>query len=66
MTIKSVSLKIECGNAAFEDDAGAEVARMLRAIAARLEHDLVIENILDRNGNTVGKLRVVRRPRGKA
>jgi hypothetical protein len=32
-----LKLTIECGNAAFEDMPGAEVARILRAVADKVE-----------------------------
>ncbi len=34
-------LKIRCGNSAFEDDAGAEVARILRILADKLEAERI-------------------------
>ena len=46
---------IECDNAAFEDDPTCEVARLLRAVARRVEKDG--ENaggLADSNGNPCG------------
>lgn len=49
-------LKIDTSNAAFEADAGAEIARILREVA-----DLIVDTgnwdatIQDVNGNTVGR-----------
>lgn len=54
--IQMFKLEIETGNAAFEDDARIEVARILREVAARLERDLeTTRGIQDLNGNTVGR-----------
>lgn len=50
----AVRLAIELGNAAFEDDAGREVARIMRVAASRIEHgdhDFMLHDI---NGNPVG------------
>lgn len=48
-------LKIKSGNAAFEDDPAAEVARILREQAARIERGDDGKMILrDYNGNKVG------------
>lgn len=55
------TLTIECDNAAFEDAAGAEVARILRDAADDLDSHMMQEashaNLYDINGNTVGKWR---------
>ena len=59
-------LKIDCGNAAFTDEAGnvtpdaaaPELARILRRIADRIEAGTDYERfrtILDVNGNDVGR-----------
>lgn len=56
-------VSIHCGNAAFDDfdghyDPGAELARILREIADRVERgDLsgYYETIRDANGNDVGR-----------
>ena len=55
MTIK---LEIETDNAAFEDNAGSEVARILRHAANKIEgwpgaNEFAI-GLLDVNGNKVG------------
>ena len=51
-------LKLDCGNAAFGDDdvmtRGAEVARILRETADRVEHGSLGGNLFDMNGNRVG------------
>lgn len=56
------NLEIEVSNAAFEDDCGAEIARILRDVADRIEGMIrydakgrYIASIRDLNGNTVGK-----------
>ena len=49
------TVTIECDNAAFEDDLTCEVARLLRAVARRVEKDG--ENaggLADSNGNPCG------------
>ena len=53
------SLEITCNNAAFEEGAHLEVARILRELADRLEADETIKQLKlrDVNGNTVGTAR---------
>ena len=46
-------LAIESGNEAFTEDPEAEVARILREVADKLQHENG-GNIRDINGNTVG------------
>lgn len=49
------TLKIETGNAAFEDGAELEVARILRDLADEFEMDgSMSRNLYDSNGNKVG------------
>ena len=51
------TLKIETGNAAFEDDQGFEVGRILNGLLERLEDvgaSGASGTLLDYNGNTVG------------
>lgn len=57
---KSFTLEFETENAAFADNPGYEIARILRKIARRIEFspqdlagDVVV--IADLNGNTVGQ-----------
>lgn len=54
-------LMMSCDNAAFEDRPGPEVARILRAIAARVEdwdgYDKY-QTVFDINGNDVGRWRL--------
>lgn len=51
-------LEIDTGNAAFDDDnggAGAEIARILRKLADRVESDGYMSGtVSDINGNRVG------------
>jgi hypothetical protein len=55
-------LEIDCGNAAFEDDAAAEIARILADLANRLQHEQmqagnrvhVEHSVRDVNGNRCG------------
>jgi hypothetical protein len=51
------SLEINVDGAAFSPNPGLEVARILRALAGRLEHDLDEDSsfpLMDDNGNRVG------------
>jgi hypothetical protein len=56
----SITLTISTDNAAFEEDASGEVARILRKFAERLDEQAMPEPgetgrlPLDINGNTVG------------
>lgn len=55
--MSTFSLTINTENAAFDDDAGAELARILRDLAGRLELGPGPQNdgrLRDGNGNTVG------------
>lgn len=51
-----VLLKIETGNAAFEDDEAAEVLRILRHAAKRIAQGDWPAGLLDYNGNKVGSV----------
>lgn len=59
----NITIEINCDNAAFEDDAGREVARILADLASKLPR---LRNpakwdgltLCDINGNTVGKVTV--------
>lgn len=60
MTIRKVTLEIDLGNEAFQDDPGWEVARILKAQAIRLEQGSMSTLpgtmiLRDHNGNPVGK-----------
>jgi hypothetical protein len=55
-------LTIDCDNAAFEDCAGEEIARILHTVAKRVEHNdasVIRErspiSLYDLNGNLVGE-----------
>jgi hypothetical protein len=48
-------IEIDTGNAAFEDDKGAEVARILRDVATALERGTRAAPLHDYNGNRVGR-----------
>lgn len=54
-----VRIEINIDNAAFCDNPGSEVARILREEADRLENDkLSSQSLVDFNGNYVGKTRI--------
>lgn len=60
-----LKVTIEMDNAAFEDQAGSECARILRDVADKLEgRDMVSTGELfttrDYNGNRVGEVKVTR------
>ena len=48
-------LEIETGNAAFEPHKAEECARILRAIADKLDDGYAGGKAIDLNGNTVGE-----------
>ena len=54
------TITITCDNAAFEDDPGAEVARILRELAKRCEYEghAAPAILRDTNGNKVGQAEV--------
>jgi len=53
-----VLIEFSTGNAAFDDD--AEVPRILRAIASKIEGGMSFGAVWDTNGNAVGKYRFTR------
>jgi hypothetical protein len=57
-----ITIMINTDNAAFEDDPGAEVARILRNLAKEVDGITLdpgdYANLRDSNGNTVGKCTV--------
>jgi len=53
------TLDISTENAAFDDDCGAEVARIMRRIAAKLEQGQRDGAAVDANGNRVGSFRLI-------
>ncbi len=59
-----ITITIKTDNAAFEDgNRAAEVARILRHLADRIVTDLPPQptKLLDRNGNTVGEVKLTGR-----
>lgn len=59
----TITITIQCDNAAFDDGhAGAEVARILRKLAARVDGDSLSDycgsSLHDINGNKVGAVDV--------
>jgi hypothetical protein len=53
---KTVAITINTENAAFEEDPGAEVARILRVLANSLERGDEPSSVYDFNGNIVGRV----------
>jgi len=49
------TLKMETDNDAFSSSRAVEIARLLRRAATMLEQGRVSGNLMDYNGNTVGK-----------
>jgi hypothetical protein len=57
--ITGVDVKLKTDNAAFDDDLEAEVVRILRDLAQRIEDEgLSSKSVLDINGNLIGLLAV--------
>jgi len=53
--METYTIRIECDNAAFDDDPSVEVVRILRRLADRLEiNGLEDVRLMDFNGNHVG------------
>ena len=50
-------LKIRCDNEAFSGNRNAEVARILRELAEKMENGDTAPRVSDVNGNTVGVAR---------
>ena len=59
-----LTLIISMDNAAFDQDAGKEAARILRAAADGVEMGCIRSSLFDTNGNTVGKFHIVGRIEG--
>lgn len=56
----SVTIKIKTENAAFDgDDKPYEIARILREIAAQIEHGNTSGTARDANGDAVGTYKVI-------
>lgn len=56
----TLTIKIEMDNAAFDGGAHDEAARILRALAKKIEAGAWNTAIMDVNGNKVGKCKVDR------
>jgi hypothetical protein len=56
-----ITITIQTDNAAFEDDPGREVARILRSVAGKFSNGLDYngKKLLDENGNKVGRLEIM-------
>ena len=54
-----ITITIQADNAAFEDNPGGEVARILCRVAAEFEWGQERPTIKDANGNTVGRVEIV-------
>lgn len=54
--MEKVIISIETVNAAFDENEGNELARILKEIAEKLENGSQPELIRDINGNKVGKI----------
>ena len=55
-----ITIRIETGNAAFEDSPTGEIARLLRDLADRFEQDGIPPSTLhDLNGNFCGEVQIV-------
>lgn len=50
------TLKLETDNAAFDDEPHAEIARILREVADRMEAKRFTRTLHDINGNAVGRV----------
>ena len=50
------SVEFDTDGSAFENDADFEIACILRNVAARVEHGQVPFKVLDRNGNSIGRV----------
>lgn len=55
-------LTIDMDNAAFDDNEGAEAARILRTAAEGVEFGCIRSALIDINGNVVGKFSITGRP----
>jgi hypothetical protein len=57
--MKKVTITIKTENAAFAEDCGYEVGRILNELASKYMHgDPIPSSLRDVNGNTVGKVEV--------
>lgn len=51
-------VRIKTDNAAFEEDRDAELARILRIAADKIEHGNETAKLYDVNGNAVGEFKI--------
>lgn len=57
--MKRITITIETGNAAFEDNGNfTETATILRKLAAKFDNGVVPGKLLDTNGNACGKVKI--------
>ena len=56
-----LKLEITMDNAAFEEDEGAEAARIMRDAADSVEMGCIRASLFDLNGNVVGKFSITGR-----
>jgi hypothetical protein len=59
--MKKITIKIDTKNAAFEENPGVEVARILHELAIKFSNrspDCIPEFVLDINGNKVGTVKI--------
>ena len=52
------TLKMDCGNAAFNEPAH-EIARLLEVAAAKIREGYTESSLRDINGNTVGEFKII-------
>lgn len=53
------SLKMKTGNAAFKEDTGYEIARILGGVRKKLEDGGVSGTLIDYNGNVIGSWELI-------
>ena len=66
MKFMKFRLYFDADNAAFDDNYGVEIARILRAVADRVEDGAYSGLIRDINGNGVGTYALAREPEERA
>ena len=54
------NMAIKLGDAAFVSEGVAELSRVIRVVANKIEHGETVGNIKDINGNTVGTFEVTK------
>jgi hypothetical protein len=58
MPSERITIELETGNAAFDDSPTGEIARILRAMADRIEEVGMLPVPRDINGNVVGSVTI--------